>query len=58
MSNLAWLFVAFAAVWVAIGGYLLSIVRRQARIERELDALSRSQDPGGGQSTLPTSSNH
>lgn len=58
MSDLAWLFVAFAAVWIAIGGYLLSIARRQSRIERELDALSQSRDPGGSGATLPTSSNH
>lgn len=44
MSDLAWLFVAFAAVWVAIGGYLLSIARRQSRIERELAALNHAKD--------------
>ncbi|MDQ3878594.1 MAG: CcmD family protein [Actinomycetota bacterium] len=42
MSNLAWLFVAFAVVWVAIGAYLLSITTRQARIERDLQALDDS----------------
>lgn len=40
MSDLAWLFVAFAAVWVAIGGYLLSISARQRRLERRLDDLN------------------
>ncbi|MEA2477159.1 MAG: hypothetical protein QOC87_1358 [Actinomycetota bacterium] len=50
MSDLAWLFVAFAAVWVAIGGYLLTIGRRQARIERELKALHDDHKP--------TSENH
>jgi CcmD family protein len=39
MSDLAWLFVAFAAVWVALGAYLLSIAVRQRRLERRLDDL-------------------
>ena len=43
MSDLAWLFVAFAAVWVAIGAFLLSIAARQRRLERRLeDVASRS----------------
>lgn len=44
MSDVAWLFVAFAAVWVALGGYLLSIATRQRRLERRLDDL---RGPGG-----------
>lgn len=47
MSELAWLFVAFAAVWVALGGYLLSIASRQRRLERRLDDLSPPGAPGG-----------
>lgn len=39
MSEVAWLFVAFAAVWVALGAYLLSIATRQRRLERRLDDL-------------------
>ena len=39
MSDVAWLFVAFAAVWVALGAYLLSIASRQRRLERRLDDL-------------------
>ncbi len=39
MSDIAWLFVAFAAVWVALGAYLLSIAARQHRLERRLDEL-------------------
>lgn len=42
MSDLAWLFVAFSAVWVGIGAYLLSIGTRQRKLERRLDDLSRS----------------
>jgi CcmD family protein len=42
VSDLAWLFVAFAAVWVAIGAYLLSITARQRQLERRLDDLGGS----------------
>jgi CcmD family protein len=41
VSDVAWLFVAFAAVWVAIGGYLLSIAARQRRLERRLEDVAR-----------------
>ena len=46
MSEVAWLFVAFAAVWVALGAYLLSIASRQRRLERRLDDLSGPSRPG------------
>jgi CcmD family protein len=49
VSDIAWLFVAFAVVWVAIGGYLLTIGSRQRRLEarlRDLDARS-GRDPHG-----------
>lgn len=39
MSDVAWLFVAFMAVWVALGAYLLSINARQRRLERRLEDL-------------------
>ncbi|MDQ3956819.1 MAG: CcmD family protein [Actinomycetota bacterium] len=39
MSDVAWLFVAFTAVWVALGAYLLSISARQKKIERRLEDL-------------------
>jgi CcmD family protein len=42
MSDTAWLFVAFAAVWVAIGGYLLSISARQRHLEQRVDTTRRS----------------
>jgi CcmD family protein len=38
----AWLFVAFAAVWVALGLYLLSINTRQRALERRLESLERA----------------
>jgi len=42
MSDLAWLFVAFAVVWAALGLYLLSINARQRSLERRLDSLERT----------------
>jgi CcmD family protein len=40
VSEVAWLFVAFSAVWVALGAYLVSISTRQKRLERRLEELS------------------
>jgi CcmD family protein len=40
VSDIAWLFVAFAAVWVAIGGYLLSMTARQRRLEQRMEDLA------------------
>ena len=41
MSDLAWLFVAFMAVGVAIGGYLATISARQKGLDRRLQELDR-----------------
>ncbi len=41
MSNLAWLFVAVMAVWVAIGLYLLSISARQKKLDQRLHDLEK-----------------
>lgn len=40
MSDTAWLFVAFAAVWAAIGVYLASIAARQRKLEARMRALA------------------
>ena len=45
MSDIAWLFVAMAAVWIGIGGYVFSIALRQRRIERRLDSIEGDRDP-------------
>lgn len=45
MSDTAWLFVAFSAVWVGIGLYLATIATRQARIERRLEQLEGEDRP-------------
>jgi CcmD family protein len=41
VSDVAWLFIAFAAVWGLIGGYLLSIGLRQRNLERRLEELNK-----------------
>jgi CcmD family protein len=43
VSDVAWLFVAFAAVWIALGAYIASIATRQKRLERRLDDLTGSR---------------
>lgn len=43
MSDTAWLFVAFAAVWVAIGIYLVTIHSRQKELERRLREMERER---------------
>lgn len=39
MSNTAWLFIAFAVVWIAIGAYLFSLGARQKRLEQRLSEI-------------------
>ena len=39
MSDTAWLFVAFLAVWAGLGFYLFSLGSRQKRLERRLKDL-------------------
>jgi CcmD family protein len=45
MSDLTWLLIALLAVWVGIGGYLLSIGLRQRRLEQRLEDLEGSPEP-------------
>jgi CcmD family protein len=40
VSDVTWLFVALAVVWVGIGGYLMALGARQRRIERRIDELT------------------
>ena len=39
MSDVAWLFIAFAAVWLGLGAYLFSLGSRQKKLERRLKDL-------------------
>ncbi len=41
MSDLTWLFIAFASVWVALGAYLLTIHSRQKDLERRIEQLHK-----------------
>ena len=41
MSELGWLFIAFAAVWVGLGAYLVSLSVRQRRLEERLRNLEQ-----------------
>ena len=39
MSDVAWLFVAFLAVWIGLGLYLFSLSTRQKHLEHRLKDL-------------------
>jgi CcmD family protein len=41
MSELTWMFIAFSAVWIGIGGYVLSLGVRQRKLESKLEELDR-----------------
>lgn len=41
MSDVAWLAIAFGAVWLAIGLYLLTIQSRQKDLERRIEQLHK-----------------
>lgn len=43
MSDLAWLAVAFSAVWLGIGAYVFTLARRQSKLERRLDELASDE---------------
>lgn len=45
MSTLAWLFVAFMAVWLGIGVYLASISVRQRKLEQRMADITRRETP-------------
>ena len=42
MSNLAWLYVALAITFGAIGGYVTLLVSRQKHLEKRLEKLQRA----------------
>ncbi len=44
MSDVAWLFVAFAVVWIGIGAYALSLGARQRKLERRVEAARPRAD--------------
>ena len=42
MENLSYLFAAFAAIWIVIFVYILTIQNKQRRLQREIDVLRES----------------
>jgi CcmD family protein len=40
MSDVTWLFIALAVVWLGIGGYLMALGARQKKIERRIEELT------------------
>ncbi|MFC2020656.1 CcmD family protein [Chloroflexota bacterium] len=39
MENGSFLYAAFAIVWVVVFGYVLSLLNRQKRLQKEIDSL-------------------
>jgi CcmD family protein len=44
MNEVAWLFLAFLAVWIVIGTYLYSLGARQRRLEQRVKSLDSPRD--------------
>ena len=42
MENLGYLFAAFAVVWVVLFGYVLILIQRQKKLQREIDLLKEA----------------
>ena len=40
MSDLAWLAVAFSAVWLGIGAYVFTVAGRLSKLERRLEEVT------------------
>ena len=42
MQNAGYLFAAYAVIWVLFFGYLFTLLNRQRKIRREIDALKEA----------------
>ena len=42
MENAGYLYAAFGIIWAGVFGYVLSLVLKQRRLHRELEALKES----------------
>ncbi len=42
MENAGYIFAAFTIVWVAVFGYVLSLLNRQRKLRGEIDSLKES----------------
>ena len=58
MSDLAWMFVAFAAVAIGLGAYLVSLAARRRNLERRRQRLGigghGGTDRDGDKNTAPS----
>ena len=48
MSDVAWLAIAFLAVWIGIGGYLAILGARQRSLEHRIQDMERRRDSRAG----------
>jgi CcmD family protein len=44
MENIGYLFAVFAIIWTALFVYVLSLIRRQQRLHKEIELLKESQE--------------
>jgi CcmD family protein len=44
VNDLAWLFVAVMVVWVAIGGYLVTLSSRQSKLEARISDITSGEE--------------
>ena len=50
MENISYVFAAFAIAWAVVFGYVLLLLNRQRRLQREIDSLKqRLEDKKGGE---------
>lgn len=42
MSDLTYLFIAYAVIWAVVFGYVLFMQRKQRRLQRQIDRLKES----------------
>ena len=42
MENVGYLFAAFTIVWAVVFGYVLLLLNRQRRLQREIDSLKEA----------------
>ncbi len=47
MSQIGFLFVGYAVVWVALGSYFIAVGRRQLTLRREVERLEREMHAQG-----------
>jgi CcmD family protein len=43
MENAGYIFAAFAVIWAVVFGYVLSLVNKQAKINRQIKAIEEAR---------------